>query len=154
MAISQKLRNYMNRCGVPFDELQHEHTMHASQAAQASHVPGRHVAKGVLVRAGDDYLLAVAPASRRIELGRLAHWLGRPVMLADEQESVTLFSDCELGAIPPIGAAFGLEAIVDDDLLNGEDVYFEGGDHRTLVHVQAGDWRHLVREAGHCPISA
>lgn len=150
MAISLKLRNYLNRCGVAFEEVPHERTMHAAQAAQAAHVPGRRLAKSVLVRAGDEYVLAVVPASRRVELERLERWLGRPVNLADELESVTIFGDCELGALPPIGAAFGLEAIVDDELMSGDDIYFEGGDHRTLVHVQAGDWRHLVRGAGRC----
>jgi Ala-tRNA(Pro) deacylase len=154
MAISQKLRNYMTRCGVDFEEVAHRPTMHASEAAEASHVPGRRVAKGVLVRAGDEYVLAVVPASRRVQLERLERWLGRPVDLADELESTHLFCDCQLGAIPPIGAAFGLEAVFDDELLNGDDIYFEGGDHCTLVHVQGGDWRHLTRGSGHAAFAA
>jgi Ala-tRNA(Pro) deacylase len=154
MAISQKLRNYMHRCGVAFEEVSHDYTPQAAKAAEASHVSGNRVAKGVLVLAGDEYLLAVVPASRHVKLQELERWLGRPVSLAGEQDSRQLFADCELGAIPPIGAAFGLEAILDDELLSGDDIYFEGGDHRTLVHVNAGDWRHLVRESGHCAMSA
>jgi Ala-tRNA(Pro) deacylase len=149
MAISLKLRNYLNRCGVTFDEVPHRYTMQASKAAEASHIPGGRVAKGVLVRAGDEYLLAVVPASLHVQLHELERWLGRPVSLADEQETVTLFSDCALGAIPPVGAAFGLEAVLDDQLLDGEEIYFEGGDHQTLVHLQPSDWRHVVRGAGH-----
>ena len=154
MAISQKLRNYMNRCGVAFEEVAHRPTMHAAEAAEASHIPGRRVAKGVLVRAGDEYVLAVVPASRRVRLEQLERWLGRPVDLADELESTHLFADCQLGAIPPIGAAYGLESVFDDELLNGDDIYFEGGDHCTLVHVEAGEWRHLTRGAGHCAFAA
>ena len=48
-----------------------------------------------------------------------------------------------------MGAAFGLETLVDEELLNADDVYFEGGDHRTLVHVGGADWRRLQREAAH-----
>lgn len=154
MAISLKLRSYMDRCGVPFDEVMHAPTMQMGKAAEASHVPGRRVAKGVLVRAGNEYMLAVVPSSRRVELDTLGRWLGRDVALAGEQDSAAMFADCELGALPPIGAAFGLQTILDDELLSADDIYFEGGDHRTLVHVDGGDWRRLVRDAGHCALSA
>jgi Ala-tRNA(Pro) deacylase len=153
MAISQKLRNYMNRCGVPFEEIPHAFSFQPARAAETSHIPGRRVAKGVLVRAGDQYMMAVVPSSKQIQFSDLGRWLGRDVRLAGERDSVSLFADCELGAMPPIGAAFGLETILDDDLLNADDIYFEGGDHRTLVHVQGGDWRRLVRDAGHCAFS-
>jgi Ala-tRNA(Pro) deacylase len=154
MTISQKLRNYMDRCGVAFDEVPHAYTFQAAKAAEATHVSGKRVAKGVLVRAGDEYMVAVVPSSRQVKFDDLGRWLGRKVTLAPEQESTRLFVDCELGALPPIGAAFGLETILDDELLSPEEVFFEGGDHRTLVHVQGGDWRRLVREAGHCAFSA
>lgn len=154
MAISPKLRTYMDRCGVRFDEIAHEPTLQAARTAEAAHVSGRRVAKGVLVRAGDEYMMAVAPSSRRIDFDRLQSWLGRDVQLAAEADSVSLFPDCELGAMPPIGAAFGLETILDDDMLKSEDIYFEGGDHRTLVHVDAVNWRRLVRDASHCAFSA
>jgi Ala-tRNA(Pro) deacylase len=154
MAISQELRNYMDRCGVDFDEVPHAHTLQAAKAAEASHVSGKRVAKGVLVRAGDDYMLAVVPSSKLVKLDELGRWLGREVTLAGEQESVPLFADCALGAMPPIGAAYGLTTILDDELLSADEVYFEGGDHMTLVHVDGGDWRRLVRDAGHCAFSA
>lgn len=154
MAISQKLRNYMDRCGVAFEEVTHAPTMETAKAAEASHISGKRIAKGVLVRAGGQYMLAVVPASRHVQLDSLGRWLGREVALAGEQDSALVFADCEFGAMPPVGAAFGLETILDDDLLTPDDVYFEGGDHRTLVHVEGGDWRRLVRDAGHCAFSA
>jgi Ala-tRNA(Pro) deacylase len=153
MAISQGLRNYMERCGVAFEEVPHAHALQASKAAEASHVSGNRVAKGVLVRAGEGYMLAVVPSSKQVRLDELGRWLGREVRLAEEQESVPLFADCALGALPPVGAAFGLETVLDDDLLAADEVYFEGGDHRTLVHVAGGDWRRLVGDAGHCAMS-
>jgi Ala-tRNA(Pro) deacylase len=153
MAISQDLRNYMVQCGVDFDEVPHARTLQAAKAAEASHISGKRVAKGVLVRAGDDYVLAVVPSSKQVKFDDLGRWLGREVRLADEQDSVRLFGDCELGALPPIGAAFGLETILDDDLMSADDIYFEGGDHRTLVHVDGSDWRRLIRDAGHCAFS-
>jgi len=153
MTISLKLRNYMEARGVDFDEVPHAFAFQPALAAEASHIPGKRVAKGVLVRAGGEYMMAVVPSSKQVRFGDLGRWLGREVMLADEQDSAPLFADCELGAMPPIGAAFGLETILDDDLLDGDDIYFEGGDHRTLVHVHGEDWRRLVGDAGHCAFS-
>jgi Ala-tRNA(Pro) deacylase len=154
MTISAKLRDYMDRCGVAFEEAPHAFAFQPAKAAEAAHIPGRRVAKGVLVRAGDEYMLAVVPSSRQVALDRLERWLGRNVRLAEEQEAVPLFEDCERGAIPPIGAAFGLETILDNDLAGTDDVYFEGGDHRTLVHVAGPDWRRLQGSAGRCALSA
>ena len=154
MAISHKLQDYMNQCGVHFDEVPHAYAFQPAKAAEAAHIAGRRVAKGVLVRAGDQYMMAVVPSSKQIRFDDLGRWLGRDVTLAGEQDSRALFDDCELGAIPPVGAAFGLETVIDDDLLNTDEVYFEGGDHRTLVHVESGDWRRLMRDAGHCAFSA
>src|SRR3546814_15341170 len=66
MAISQRLRGYMDRCGTRFDEWPHEHSSEMARAAQAAHVPGRQVAKAVLVQAGDEYMLAVLPSSKHV----------------------------------------------------------------------------------------
>lgn len=153
MTISLKLRNYMEARGVSFDEVPHGFAFQPAMAAEASHIPGRRVAKGVLVRADGEYMLAVVPSSKQVAFNHLGRWLGRQVMLADEKDSVAFFADCELGALPPIGAAFGVETILDDALLDEDDVYFEGGDHRTLVHVHGEDWRRLQSEARHCAFS-
>jgi Ala-tRNA(Pro) deacylase len=154
MSISQKLRTYMDLCGVAFDEVPHSFAFQPAMAAEAAHIPGRRVAKGVLVRTGDDYMLAVVPSSKLVDFADLERWLGREVSLAPENDSGPLFADCALGAMPPVGAAFGLPTILDDELLNANEVYFEGGDHRTLIHVDGGSWRRLQRDAGHCAFSA
>lgn len=154
MPISPRLRSYLDRRGVSFEEVSHARAMSAAQAAEAAHVDGGQVAKGVLVRAGGDYMLAVLPASQHVAFDRLKRWLGRDVRLADESETAPIFADCELGAIPAVGAAYDLETIVDDRLLSDGDVYFEAGDHKTLVHVQAEGWRKLMKDNAHSAFSA
>ncbi len=155
MPVSLNLRNYLRDCGTSYDEIPHSRTFAMTMAAQAAHVSGNQIAKGVMVQAGDDYLLAVLPASRHVDINRLAHSLGCEVRLLQEAEAAMNFPDCEFGAIPPLGAAYGLPTIVDDHILardmpDDEDIYFEGGDHRTLVVIDAADWRRMVCEAPHC----
>lgn len=153
MTISTKLRDYMDRCGTRYDEIMHEHAVEMARAAEAAHVPGRQVAKGVLVQGRDDFIVAVLPASKHVGFEFLNRWLAQEVALAEEDSASILFPDCAPGAVPPVGAAYGLKTVVDDDMLTDEDVYFEGGDHRTLIHMNAENWRRLQTGAGHCAFS-
>lgn len=146
MAISPRLRSYLDRRGFNFDEVPHHRAMSAAQTAHAAHIDSDHMAKAVLVSTGGGYMLAVVPASRQVRFDRLQQWLGQPVRLAEEDESESLFADCELGAIPPIGEAFNIETVMDESLNDADDIYFEGGDHRTLVHMRADAWRKLMKD--------
>lgn len=149
MTISARLKSYLSRRHVAFDEIPHDEGMCALRNARAADVDGDQLAKAVVVRTGGEYMLAIVPASRRVDIDGLTRWLGRDVQLADEPELQPLFADCSPGAVPPIGDAYGLETVLDDSLLNDDDVYFEGGDHRTLVHIGASDWRKLMKTSAH-----
>jgi Ala-tRNA(Pro) deacylase len=150
MSISPLLENYLHTSGIGFEQVRHDPTFEALQSAQAAHVPAGKVAKGVLLETEDHCVMAVLPSSRQIDLDRLRQWIGGDVKLVGEQQLAEWFPDCEFGAIPPVGSAFGLETVLDDDILAETDIYFEGGDHETLVHVDGTGWRRLQRDAGHC----
>ncbi len=64
-----------------------------------------------------------------------------------------MFGDCELGAVPPVAGAYGLAAVMDDSLEGFSDIYFEGGDHRTLVHLNGHNFHRLMVEIPHAHIS-
>ena len=103
----------------------------------------------MLLRDGVGYLLAVVPASHHVDLNAVGHLCGRPVTLADEEEIGCLFPDCEFGAVPPIGAAYGVATIVDDVLASQPEVYLEGGDHLNLVHLRGEQFVGLMRDLPH-----
>jgi Ala-tRNA(Pro) deacylase len=105
------------------------------------------MAKCVLVHHESGYALAVVPSTHRVELGVLQDLLDRRLGLASETEVGTLFDDCDIGAVPPIGAAYDVPVILDESLGDATDIYFEGGDHRTLVHVSGTDFRNLTSDA-------
>lgn len=147
MTIAVRLRKYLETQGIPYDEIAHPRTVTSSRAAQAAHVPGRLVAKSVVVHHELGYALAVVPSSHRVELDTLQGLLGKRLGLATEGEIAKLFEDCDLGAVPPAGAAYGVPMMVDESLVHASDVYFEGGDHATLVHVTGDAFRKLMKEA-------
>ncbi|MFO7953187.1 aminoacyl-tRNA deacylase [Thioalkalivibrio sp.] len=145
MSISRTLNNFLDEHSVTYQLVRHPHSDSASRTAEAAHVPGDAVAKAVLLVEEDgQYRLAIVPATRRVKLGRLHRLLGEHVGLATEEEVAHVFADCERGAIPALGSAFGLETLVDDSLLEQRDVYLEAGDHESLVHLREADFLFLL----------
>jgi len=154
MGIAISLQNYLEDSGIEFDSIRHRPTSSSSESATASFVPGNKLAKGVVVRTQDAYLLTVLPSSRKADLNKVGNLLHQPVALALEEEIIPLFPDCEQGAIPPIGDAYGMLTIVDEGLDEEDEVYFEAGDHRTLIHLSAGAFRKLTQKSAHVKICA
>jgi Ala-tRNA(Pro) deacylase len=149
MAIALTLRQYLAEHRVDYDVVPHAPTVTSMRTAEASHVPGDCLAKAVLLKEDGGYLLAVLPASHHLSLDDLEARLDRPVEFATEREIETLFRDCALGAVPPIGAAYGVHVIIDDGIANQPEIYFEGGDHTTLVHMTGAQFARLTSGSAH-----
>ncbi len=149
MAIAISVQQYLSDNGVKYDSIEHRRTSCSSESARASFIKGDNLAKGVVLRNQKGYLLAVLPSSQVTDLNKVGDLIHQPVALALEEEINALFPDCEDGAIPPIGAAYGMQTIVDERLDGIDDVYFEAGDHRTLVHLTGAQFIKLMRKSPH-----
>lgn len=149
MAIAITLHDYLKDHEIDYDLVPHTATATSTRTAEVSHVPRRRLAKGVVIKTKKGFLMAVVPASHHVALRKLGSWLKRPVCLATEEETARLFEDCEVGAIPPIGAAYGLRTVMDERLSGKMDIYFEGGDHRTLVHIPNQQFDKLMKKTPH-----
>ena len=117
MAIAKRVKWYLDTHHVDYELISHKHTMSSLESAQAAHVPEGLVAKSVLLEDERGYVLAVIPASCRLQLEEIEDQTGRRLELATEGELLSLFRGCELGAIPPLGEAFNIPTAVDDSLL-------------------------------------
>ncbi len=149
MAISITIQNYLEDLGINYFPLAHDHTHTSSMTADTSHVPGSRLVKAVIIKGDDCFMMALLPASHHLRLDELQDLLGREVELATEKEFTALFDDCDIGAVPALGMAYGLDVIIEDNLVKTGDLYFEGGDHETLVHMQAEAFEGLVTDAPH-----
>jgi Ala-tRNA(Pro) deacylase len=148
MPIAPILQKHLDR-NVTYDVLTHDPTMSSTRTAQACHVSGDRLAKAIVLRHDGRYLLAVLPATHHVRLADLKTQIGDDVDLAHEDEIKRLFPDCAPGAVPPIGEAYELDVIVDDSIQAQPDVYLEGGDHTTLVHLDQAQFARLMAEARH-----
>jgi len=149
MAVAATLREYLNRWGVEYEVVPHSRTCSSLETAEAAHVPGDKLAKCVMTEDYRGYLMVVVPASHEVEFSLLDEQLDRRLELATEEELADIFVDCELGAIPPLGEAYGIDVAVDSRLAECDDVYFEAGDHAELLHLRGEDFRDLMAGAEH-----
>ena len=149
MTIAPTLQKYKDEQGIRYDLVPHEPTRSALGSAHAGHIPSDRLAKAVVLSDRGRYTLAVLPASHHLRLSDLRMELGQELHLATEPEAADVFRDCALGAVPAVGTCYGLDVIIDTSLNQQPELYFEGGDHATLVHVNWAEFARLNPLAQH-----
>jgi Ala-tRNA(Pro) deacylase len=129
---------------IPFQRLHHPTAYGASRIAQLLHVPGREVAKPVLLRTENGYIMAVVPANQRVDLDRVRECLDEEwVEMAGESEISRVFPDCEVGAMPPFGSLYHIQTLVDERLAEDERIVFESQNHDEAISMAYTDYEAL-----------
>jgi len=149
MAVAETVQRFLEQHSVEYKLVSHPHTGSSHETAEATHVSEDHIAKAVIVKDSTGYAMVVVPASNWVEMEHLRKELNRDFHLAAEDELAELFSDCETGAIPPLGTAYGIETFLDQELTSLANVYFEAGDHEQMVHTTGDDFRTLLSGVRH-----
>lgn len=155
MSIADRLYEHLKSKGSNYTLLGHPHSGSSMETAETAQVPGDALAKGLVLKDDAGVLLVVIPSDHHVELDTLNARLGRKLAFVTESELSDVFPDCELGAVPAIGAPYSIDTVWDpDSSLGAQDyVYFEAGDHATLVRVGADHFRELMAEAGEAQFS-
>ena len=154
MSIAPTLQKYLAAENIQYEEILHELSMSSARTAEACHISGDRLAKGIVLRRDGEYMLAVVPASHHLRLSELRTKLGDNVDMADETEINQLFCDCAHGAVPAVGKCYGLDVIVDDSIEAQPEIYMEAGDHQTLLHLTHAQFARLTANAPHGRFSA
>src|SRR5262245_26428266 len=129
-----RLDEFLNNQHIAFRRLPHRPAYTANRVAQTLHVPGKEMAKTVLLRTDQGYVLAVLPSTHQVDLDRVRDDLGASwVGLASESEMEQLFPDCERGAMPPFGSLYRLTTIADESLAEDDEIVFEGQSHEEAI---------------------
>lgn len=150
MSIPSRLSSYLDQRGTHYEVCAHEPSNSSAQTARTAHVPPHQLAKPVIVEDDDGCVMVVLPADRNVRLGPLSRMLDRKhLRLADKSHVEALFADCEHGAVPALGMAWGIETIVDDELEANEVVYMESGDHERLLRMSHDQFHALMLAARH-----
>ncbi len=148
MGMAMTVRDYLDELEIAYDIVEHPYSATTIGSAYRAHVAPERLAKGVLVKDDNGVLtLTVIPSDRSVDLKRLGQTLDHHIQLASETEVIKKFDDCDPGAVPPLGNAYALRVLLDNRLMTEEQVYFESGDHRHLVHVTGDEFRRLMSGA-------
>jgi Ala-tRNA(Pro) deacylase len=136
---------YLAERKIPHEIVLHRPVSGGARLAACLHVPGRMVAKSVLVVADGVPVVAVLPATHRIDLSRLAGVLGAgAVRLATAPEVAALFHDCERGATPPFGGLYGVSTVLDTAIGGSSAVYCEGNARHLGLRLRYRDLEAVV----------
>ena len=150
MSIPSRLSSYLDQHGARYEVCPHEHSHSSAETARSAHVLPHQLAKSVILEDELGCVMAVVPADRHVVVGDVARLLDRHgLRLSDESRFAALFDGCERGAVPPVGMAWGIETLVEDELEAGEVVYLEGGDHESLLRMSREQFRQLMSSARH-----
>lgn len=145
MTILKRLQDYLDGQKVRYQVLGHEEAYTAPEIAHALHVSGKMLAKVVIVKADERFVMTVLPSNWRIDFEHLKDTLGaRHVRLATEDEFKGLFPDCQIGAMPPFGNLYGLEVYVDQALAQDEEIVFQAGTHLGAIKLRYQEFADLV----------
>lgn len=142
----KKMKEFLDENGIKYVTFQHSPAYTAQEIAQSAHVPGKNLAKIVMLRVDDEMAMAVVPASHQINLESLKDTANaNMVELANEQEFKGMFPDCETGAMPPFGNLYNMNVFVSEALAEDEAIAFNAGTHTELVGLGYQDFERLVQ---------
>jgi Ala-tRNA(Pro) deacylase len=143
---SKHLQEFLADHHAQYVTVTHAPAYTAQTIAASTHTPGEAFAKSVIVKLDGRMAMAVLPACNFIDFARLKEMAGAGhAELAQEEEFQHLFPECELGAMPPVGHLYGLEAFVDESLTETQEIAFNAGSHRELLRMAYRDFEALAK---------
>jgi Ala-tRNA(Pro) deacylase len=146
MSMSRRIQDYLFSHEVNYVSFDHEQAFPAREVARTLHVSGEDFAKAVVLHSDGRLLMAVLPASCRLDLHKLKEAVGaKHLELAPESELAKLCGDCELGAFPPFGNLYGMATVVDHSLSWSENIVFNAGTHTDAIRMKYSDYAKLVK---------
>ena len=155
MSVPYSVSHYLANTRADYTLVHHDHTASSCETARLANIKPSSLMKAVVLYAvGNDHLvMAVVPASHRINLRRVGAVTGMELDILPEDQLAQLFFDCEFGAVPPFGDAYDIDTVWDDALLEKAELYGEAGDHTELIHIDAVQFRELFWGRPHGMIS-
>lgn len=150
---AKRLKQFLDENKVKYVTITHSPAFTAQEIAACAHIPGRELAKTVMVQLDGKMAMAVVSASRKVDLDRLQEISGSvKVDLASEKAFRDMFPECEIGAMPPFGNLYGMDVYVSRHLAEDEEIAFNAGSHTELVRLAYKDFQRLVQPK-HAPIA-
>ena len=143
---AKKLKEFLDSNKIKYVSISHSSAYTAMEIAALAHVPGKELAKTVMIKINGNMAMAILPATHMIKLDSLKKAVGTEnARLATEQEFKDKFTDCEVGAMPPFGNLYNMDVYVAKSLIDDEEIVFNAGTHTELIKMGYKDFERLVK---------
>jgi len=140
-----RVPQFLSDNDVPFETMVHAPAFTAQKRAKVLHLPGRQIAKTVLLGGPTGHFLAVLPATHQVDTDALSAAFGGPVRLATGREVTEIFRDCEWGVVEPFGSLYGLPTVIDESFDANAFIVFEGHTHAQTIRMRCRHFERLER---------
>ncbi len=142
----KKLRDFLDSHSIKYVTISHSQAYTAQEIASSAHIPGKELAKTVMIKIDGKMAMAVLPASYKVDFDLLKKTIGASkVELASEKEFQDIFPECDVGAMPPFGNLYGMEVFAAESLSEDEEITFNAGSHTELIRLAYKDFEKLVK---------
>lgn len=141
----KKLKAFLDEHHVKYVTISHSRAYTAQEVAASAHIPGKEMAKTVMIKLEGRMAMAVLPATYHVDFDLLRTATGiEDIELATEEEFRDLFPECEIGAMPPFGNLYGMDVFVAASLTEDEEIAFNAGTHTELIRLSYADFARLA----------
>lgn len=142
----KELKKYLDDNHIKYVSVKHSKAYTAQEIAASAHIPGKEIAKTVMIMVDNKMAMAVIPASYVVDFDLLKEAAdAENIILANENEFTNLFSDCDVGAMPPFGNLYGMPVFVCQSLAEDDHISFNAGSHTELIQLSYRDFESLVK---------
>jgi Ala-tRNA(Pro) deacylase len=142
----RKLKEFLDSNNIKYITIFHSRAYTAQEVAAIVHIPGKDLAKTVMVKMDGKMAMAVLTASDKVDFDSLKEAVGASkVELANEQEFEDLFPGCEIGAMPPFGNLYEMQVFVEESLTEDTEIAFNAGSYTELIRLSYKDFERLVK---------
>ena len=141
-----KLHEFLDGHVIKYVVISHSTAFTAQEIAASAHVPGRELAKTVMVKLDGKLAMAVLPAPDKVDFDKLRALAdASEAELAAEDEFKDTFPNCEVGAMPPFGNLYDMDVYVAQKLAQDDHIAFNAGSHKELIQLAYTDFERLVQ---------
>jgi Ala-tRNA(Pro) deacylase len=142
----KRLKEFLDSHKIKYVTISHSPAITAQEIAASAHIPGKELAKTVMVKIDGKMAMAILPASYKVDFGLLQEVAeAKKVELADEREFKDMFPECEVGAMPPFGNLYDMDVFSSETLTEDEEIAFNAGSHTELIRLAYKDFERLVQ---------
>lgn len=152
MAVAARLDRFLGHHQINYHLLKHRPASTLLDTARSATLAPACVAQSHLLTDGRGrYWITLMGSDRHPDLDAIARLLGAPVQLCAAAGNQSRFEDCDVGIVPPFGQPYGLDTLVDSDLLRHPRVYVAAGDATELIRIEGDTLAALARD---CRVAA